>query len=93
MGSLKSRVPGGKFQEGFHLSGGGGKGINVYEIPTEDHWWAARCGLGPRRQAEVNPCGTGRQGSQAQAPEVDAGATGSWPRLLDSKTRVCPAPR
>lgn len=25
VGSLKSRVPGGKFQEGFHLSGGGGK--------------------------------------------------------------------
>lgn len=85
MGSLKSRVPGGKFQEGFHLSGGGGKELAFMKF-------LLRITGGLPGVAWVNPCGTGRQGSQAQAPEVDVGATGSWPRLLDPKARVCPAP-
>lgn len=46
----KFRVPWGTFLQGFHLSGGGGKGISIYEAPTKYHWLAGYCVL-PGSQA------------------------------------------
>ena len=93
VGWLKFRVPGGTFLQGFHLSGGGGKGISIYEAPTKYHWLAGYCVLPGSQVTGRCSSHVGQTGGTHlhRLQTWVAEQPGAGPRLLDTKARACPA--